>query len=174
MKRIIVLTLVVLMLSVTAMPAFAKGPAPANQGTRDAGCGDNQTGLGTQTGFGVQASFGGTGSGVQAGFRVQISFGERAPYALSGTISALDAEAQTVTVTVACGNRLSQPSIGTDVILQTTDATRFLLRVADGTATPITFADLAVGQKISSHGALVDGVWTAIRVTSGALLYCQP
>jgi hypothetical protein len=151
MKRIIVLTLVVLMLAVSAVTAFAKGPSPANQGANAGNCGGNQTGMGVQAGFSVQA-----------------------PYALSGTISALSVEARTVTVTVACGNRLAQPSIGLDVTLQTTDATRFLLRSTDGTVTPITFADLAVGQKISSHGTLVEGVWTAVRVTSGALLYCQP
>ena len=145
MKKITVITLVVIMLAVSAVPAFAKGGTPANHGTGNGNCG------GTQNGFGVSA-----------------------PYALSSIISSIDAEARTVTVTVVCGNRLAKPFIGQDVTLLTTDATRFLLRNADGSITPISFDNLAEGQKISSHGTLTNGVWTAVRVTSGALLDCQP
>ncbi len=145
MKKLTVVTLLVIMLALSAVPAFAKGPVYTNQGTPAGNCGG-----------------------------MQIGFGVRTPYALSGTISALDGETHTVSVTVACGNRLTQPYIGQDVTLQTSAATRFLLRNADGTVTPITFDDLAVGQNVSSHGTLVDGVWTAVRVTSGAHLNCLP
>jgi hypothetical protein len=143
MKKFAVITMVIVMLALSAVPAFAKGP----QGTGQ-----------------VNGSCGG---GIQAGI------GIRTPYALSGTIFSLDTEAQTVTVTIACGNRLAQPFIGQNVTLQTSTNTRFLLRNSDGSVTPITFADLAVGQKISSHGSLVNGTWTAVRVTVGALLECQ-
>lgn len=145
MKKFAVLTLVVLMLALSVVPAFAKGGQPVNQGSANGNC------AGAQSGFGV-----------------------RTPYALSGTISALDANTRTVTVTVVCGNRLARSLIGQDVTLQTTEASRFLLRNADGSVTPISFEDLSIGQNVSSHGTLTNGVWTAVRVTSGALLNCQP
>jgi hypothetical protein len=145
MKKLTVLTLVVIMLALSVVPAFAKNGPSVGKGFGNGSC----------------------GSGIQSGMGVST------PYALSGVISALDAGTRTVSVTVACGNRLAQPYIGQVVTLQTTDSTRFLLRNADGTATLITFADLAVGQNISSHGSLVENTWTAIRVTSGALLECQ-
>ncbi len=149
MKKITVLTLVVIMLALSVVPAFAKGNQPVDRVTGTGIC------TGTQNGSGN-------------------SFGVRTPYALSGTITAIDATAHTVTVMVVCGNRQAQPFIGQNVTLLTTDGTRFLLRNADGTVTPISFDDLAEGQNVSSHGTLVDGVWTAVRVTSGALLNCQP
>ena len=96
------------------------------------------------------------------------------PFALAGTIASLDPVARTVTVTIACGNLLVKPLIGQDLTLQTTDATRFLLRNPGGTATPITFADLAVGQKVSANGRLANNVWTAGRITVGAKLTCLP
>ncbi len=153
MKKITVISLVVIMLALSAVPAFAKGNQPATHGT----------GIGICTG---------TGTSIDSG--TQNGFGVRSPYALSGPISAIDTEARTVIVAITCGNRLAQPFIGQEVTLQTTDNTRFLLRNSDGSVSPITFDDLAVGQNVSSHGIVVDGVWTAIRVTSGALLNCQP
>ena len=96
------------------------------------------------------------------------------PFALAGTIASIDPVARTVTVTVACGNKLVKPYIGQDLTLQTTIATRFLLRNPDGYATPITFEDLAVGQNVSSNGNLADNVWIATRITVGAELNCLP
>lgn len=145
MKKLTVLTLVVIMLAVSAVPAFAAGGPPSTRGSGSGTCG------GMHNGYGI-----------------------RTPYALSGTISAIDSVARTVTVTVACGNRLAKPYIGQAVTLQTTETTRFLLRNEDGTVTPITFDDLAIGQNVSSHGTLVGGVFTAVRITSGALLKCLP
>ena len=100
--------------------------------------------------------------------------GGKMPFALAGTIASIDPAARTVTVTVACGNKLVKPYIGQDLTLQTTAATRFLLRNPDGTATPITFEDLAVGQNVSSNGKLANNVWTANRITVGADLNCLP
>jgi len=100
--------------------------------------------------------------------------GGNAPFALAGTIASLDPAARTVTVTVACGNKLVKLFIGQNLTIQTTDATRFLLRNPDSTATPITFADLAVGQKVSVYGQLANNVWTASRITVGADLTCLP
>lgn len=168
MKKLTVLTLVVIMLALSVVPALAAGGPPVNHGTASGNCTGNQVNVGT----GDQNRFG-VGNQVGYGSSAQTSFGVRTPFALSGTISALDPAVKTVTVTVSCGNRLASPVTGQEVTLQTSDSTRFLLRNADGTVTPITFDDLALGQNISSHGTLVNNVWTATRVTSGALLICQ-
>ncbi len=201
MKRLTVLTLVVIMLAISVVPALAAGGPPGNRGTANSNCTSDQVGLGTgnqysygavnqvELGAGNQYSYGavnqvGLGAGNQYSYGAvnqvglgasnQVGFGIRTPYAVSGTIADIDPGAKTVTVTVLCGNRLANPFIGEEVTLLTSDSTRFLYRDEDGTVTPITFDDLAVGQKVSSHGALVNGVWTATRVTSGALLTCLP
>jgi hypothetical protein len=144
MKKLIVVSLLV-MLAVSVVPAFAAGGPPA-----------------------------GRGAAVGSGNTDKTSFGVRNPYALSGTINFIDDTNRKVTVAVTCGNRLVQPYFGQEVILQTTENTRFLLRNPDGTVTPIAFEDLVEGQKISSHGTLLNSTWTATRVTMGALLYCLP
>ena len=89
----------------------------------------------------------------------------RGIFALVGTITALDTTAMTVTVQVSSGNRLVKPYIGTALTISTDQATRFLLRNPDGEATPITFADLSVGQHISSRGRVVESAWKALRIT---------
>ena len=161
MKKLTVLTLVVIMLAVSVVPALAAGGPPAERGTGSGICDGSHTGYGSQNAYGSQGGY-----GSQAGN------GLRTPFALSGTITTVDATNQTVSVSVACGNRLAYPYVEQEVTLVTNSSTRFLLRNADGSVTPITFADLAAGQQISSHGALVEGVWTASRITSGALLNC--
>ena len=143
MKKIIVITLVVIMLAVSVVPALAAGGPPANRGTTNGNCSGNQTRNVIQT-----------------------------PYALSGTITAVDKVNLTVSVNIGCGNRLASPYIGQVVTLTTTDGTRFLQHNDDGTVAPISFNDMAIGQKISSHGSLTNGVWTASRITEGALLNC--
>jgi len=158
MKKISVLIIVVVMLVLSAVPAFAAGGPPANSGSGSGTCNGNQTGLGT-------------GSQFRSGSQI-AGFGIRTPFALSGTIAAVDLQAKTVTVAVTCGNRLANPYIGTNVTLQTSETTRFLLRSADGTVTPITLAELVVGESVSSHGSLVNGTFNASRITQGALLNC--
>jgi hypothetical protein len=168
MKKFAVISLVIIMLVVSVVPAFAKGGVPAGNG--------NSSGampMGNAPAYGSTATGNGPAYGSSTG-GTQVSFGVRTPYALSGTISALDAEARTVTVAVVCGNRLAVPFISEEVTLQAGEATRFLLRIEDGSATSITFADLEIGQNVSSHGSLVDGTWTATRVTVDALLQCLP
>jgi hypothetical protein len=145
MKKLIVVSLVVIMLAVSVAPAFAAGRSPADRGTA-AGSGNID----------------------------KASFGVCNPYALSGTISSIDETNRTVTVAIACGNSLVQPYLGQNVTLQTTANTRFLVRNADVTVTPITFEDLVEGQNVSSHGTLLNSTWTATRVTMGAQLYCLP
>jgi len=141
MKKLVILTLVLVLLAVSVVPAYAASR------TRD------------QNG---------------AGNKIQVKQHGKMPFALAGTIASIDPVARTVTVTVACGNKLVKPYIGQDLAIQTTNATRFLLRNPDGTATPITFEDLAVGQNVSSNGKLANNVWTANRITVGAGLNCLP
>lgn len=157
MKRIIVITLVLIMLAASVVPALAAGGPPTNRGTANGNC------------YSTQGSY-----ANPSGYASQSGYGIRMPYALSGTITAVDAVNHTVSVKIACGNRLANPYIGQVITLSTNDSTRYLLRNDDGTVTPISFTDLAEGEAISSHGSLVDGVWTASRITAGALLTCLP
>ena len=185
MKKLTVVTLVVIMLAISVVPALAAGGPPENRGTASGNCTGDQLGLGTgnqysygalsqaEAGASNQYSYGAVNQ-VGLGASNQVGFGVRTPYALSGTISDIDPVEKTVTVTVSCGNRLANPFISQEVTLVTGDSTRFLLRNEDGTATQISFDDLGIGQNISSHGTLVNGVWTATRITSGALLTCLP
>jgi len=153
MKKLAVLTIVATLLAISVVPALAAGGPPANRGTAS-----------------------GNFTGAQAGPAIgnQSSFGVQTPFALSGTIKDFDPDAGTVTVEVSCGNRAVKQYIGTHVTLEINEFTRFLERNDDGTATPIPFAELEVGQTVSSHGSLADGVFTATRLTVGALLYCLP
>lgn len=144
MKKFFVLTIVLVLLAVTVVPALAEGNGNTWQGWH-----------GDKTG------------------RPQYQV-RNMPFALVGTIASLDPGAGAVTVTVACGNILVKPFYGKDVTLQTNALTRFLLRNPGSVATPITFADLAVGQKVSANGRMVNSVWTASRITVGASLTCLP
>jgi len=141
MKKFVILTLVLVLLAVSVVPAYAA------RGTRE------------QNG---------------AANKIQVKQHGKMPFALAGTIANIDPAARTITVTVVCGNKLVKPYIGQDLILQTTAATRFLLRNLDGKATPITFEDLAIGQNVSSNGRLANDMWTANRITVGADLNCLP
>jgi Domain of unknown function (DUF5666) len=161
MKKLTIISIVVILLAVSVVPAMAAGGPPAGRGSGSGIC------TGDQAGYGIQNSY-----GSKTGYRSQSGYGIRNPYALSGTITSINTESHTVTVLIACGNRLADPYDGQEVTLSTTASTRFLQRSADGTVTPISFEELASGQTVSSHGSLVDGVWTASRITSGALLSC--
>jgi hypothetical protein len=73
------------------------------------------------------------------------------------------------------GNKLAQPYIKLDVAL-TTNANTLYFYKANATATPapITFADLKVDDWVSASGSLVNGTWTATRITVGAKLSYLP
>lgn len=140
MKKILVLALVVTLLAISVVPAFAAADSPVRSRNGDDGA-------------------------YRYGYP---------PFAIAGVITALDADTGIVTVEVICGNIVARPYIDTEVQLKTNEMTKFLLRNPDATATPITFADLEVGDQISAHGRLVDGVWKTSRITVGALLACIP
>ena len=113
---------------------------------------------------------------------------QRSPFYLQGTISALDAGAGTITVTLTHGNAKVKEYIGTSLTLQTNDNT-MIFQITQGNEIsgtlgtesgdvsdtdddgepsnriPITFDQLAVGQKVAIHGNLVDQVYTARLIT---------
>ncbi len=128
MKKLLTVALLVTLLLVTAMPAFAARKGPTAR-------------------IGAVAS----------------------QFTLAGKINAINAGAGTVTVTVLAGSFPVHDSMTKALVIQTTPATRYLLRTATGTVS-ITFSDLAVGQNVSVQGSVVDGSWTASRITVGALL----
>ncbi len=110
--------------------------------------------------------------GPQAGPVSRMS-ADQIAFTAAGTISSLDGAAQTVTFQVVTGSPAVKPLIGQDLTVQTDAATRFLLITSSGTVA-VSFADLAVGQKISVQGYAGEGTWTAQRITIGAHLIHQP
>lgn len=92
-------------------------------------------------------------------------------FTLAGNITAINGS--TVTVHVVGGSPAVKAFIGADLPLQTTDATRFLLKT-DTATVPITLADLQVGQSVSASGKVANGIWTALRITVGATLIHYP
>ncbi len=97
--------------------------------------------------------------------------GKSGRFTLAGVITAINGTA--VTVQVAGGNSTVRAYVGQTLTLQTTSSTHYLPRTGTGTV-PITFADLAVGQKVSASGTVANNVWTAMRITVGAKLIHLP
>ena len=97
--------------------------------------------------------------------------GKSGSFTLAGDITAISGT--TVTVQVSGGNPIVREYVGQSLTLQTTSSTRYLLKTDTGTV-PITFADLAVGQKVSASGKVANNVWTAARITVGAALVHLP
>jgi len=85
-------------------------------------------------------------------------------FSLVGKITLIDSLTKTVTVKVFTGNILVKPFINKELMVQTTDKTRFLLK-SEPTAIPITFSDLKLGDWVSVNGVLKDSIWTAGRIT---------
>lgn len=91
--------------------------------------------------------------------------GKRTLFMLTGRITSI--QGSTVTVDVLAGKPIVHPYVGQTLDIQTTDGTRFLLKTEAGTVA-ISLADLAVDQNVSVQGEVVDGLWTATRITAGA------
>lgn len=95
----------------------------------------------------------------------------RGVFALVGKITAIGTD--TVTIKVVSGNILVKPYLGKELTITVTATTRYLFK--NGTViTPITFADLKVGQPVSVHGTTANNVWKATRITVGASIKCLP
>jgi hypothetical protein len=199
MKKVALLSLVLLLLAVSVVPVMAAGGHPNNHGNGNGGGQGNSHGGGQGNGGGNQdhqrqqtqdqnqdrasdgsSNHGSNGNGNHGHGQV------RGPFYLQGTISAIGAG--TVTVTVTHGNAKVKEYIGSDLTLQTNESTQIFqitqgdeisgtveTDVSTGSETndegtpsnriPITFDQLAVGQKVAIHGNLVDSVFTARLVT---------
>jgi hypothetical protein len=152
MKKIFIPLMLVVMLSITVIPAAAGGNGPGGPGSPTAP-------VATPQGTAVASQ--------------QKS--PRGTFTITGTISAIDTANNTVTITVSRGNKLIQPYLGTDVTVVVTLKTVYLYKTTStATATKIAYADLAVGNPVSVNGTVKDFVWTATRITVGASLSCLP
>ena len=97
--------------------------------------------------------------------------GKSGSFTLAGVIPAINGTA--VTVQVTGGNPIVREYVGQTLALQTTSRTRYLLKTDTGTV-PITFADLAIGQRVSTSGTVANNVWTATHIAVGANLVHLP
>jgi hypothetical protein len=185
MKKITLLCLVLVMLAVSVVPVMAaKGGNNGHGNEQNEGQGN---GRGNQdqdrNQDGDKNAY--NGSGVNGN---QEHMHKRTPFYLQGTISALDAGAGSITVTLTHGNAKVKAYIGADLTLQTSEGT-LIFQITQGDENsenlnsdmsgvddsdddgspsnriPITFDQLTVGQKVAIHGNLVDTVYTARLIT---------
>lgn len=157
MKKVLLPVLLIALLTLAIIPAAAgQGSGPgAPQGTPQGTPQPAPQGQGTMT--------------------TSRQSSPRGTFAITGTITAIDAVNQTITITVLRGNNLVKPYLNTSVTVLTTAKTKFLYKeTATAVAVKITFADLAIGDAVSINGTLANNVWTASRVTKGASLTCLP
>ena len=188
MKKIAIFSLVLILVAVSAVPVMAAGgPSNGHGNGNSAGqgnAGGNQDQTRDRDKDKIQnrdriANSGAGGQGNSEHTRM------RTPFYLQGTITAIDAAAKTLTVTLTHGNARVKEYIGTNLTLQASDGTLIyqLTQGGDGSddsatsstsdnGTPakiaITFAELAqlpVGLKVAIHGNLVDGVYNARLIT---------
>jgi hypothetical protein len=96
---------------------------------------------------------------------------QRALFALVGKITEIGDNS--VTILVLRGNTLVKPYIGKTLTVMVKATTRYYYKTGT-TVTPITFADLKVGDPVSVNGTIANNVWTANRITVGASLRCLP
>jgi hypothetical protein len=93
----------------------------------------------------------------------------RTPFYLQGTISDVDTISNTLTVTLVHGNAQVKQYIDADLSISATDATQIYQITQNEQPhedrVPITFDQLAVGQKVAIHGDLVDTIFTARLIT---------
>jgi len=199
MKKVALLSLVLLLLAVSVVPVMAAGGQPNNHGNGNGAGQGNNNSSGQGNGGGNRdhqkqqdrdqdrnqdrdrsSNPGSGGNGNQGHGQV------RGPFYLQGTISGIAGE--TITVTVTHGNAKVKEYIGSDLTIQTNESTQIFqitqggeisgtvgTDVSTGSETddegtpsnriPITFDQLAVGQKVAIHGNLADSVFTARLIT---------
>ena len=93
-------------------------------------------------------------------------------FSLAGKVTALDGEAQTITVQVYSGSTLVKSYIGKELTFTTNENTLFLL-YGHGKGEQVTFAEVELGDYISVSGNLVKDIFVAKRVTVDVPLNCQ-
>lgn len=193
MKKVTLLSIVLILLAVSVVPVMAAGPSKSHGNGNGASAGQgNGNGNQDQTKQQDQdrqqnrnrSSNNSTRSNGNHGNQENSRM--RTPFYLQGTISAINTTAKTLTVTVIHGNARVKQFIGTELTLQASDTTMvFKLTqgdetegTTDGAATtgttddeapanrvPIPFDQLTVGQKVAIHGNLVNDVYTVRLIT---------
>jgi hypothetical protein len=187
MKKIALLSIVLILLVVSVVPVLAKTPGNGHGNGSGAGQGNSD---GVDPGVSEQvkqqkqnneANNGSQGNGNHGQTRM------RTPFYLQGTISAIDKGAKTLSVTVVHGNAQVKQYIGsTDIALQASSTTLvFQITQGDGNGqetegtttptlssvesggnrVPIDFKDLVIGQKVAIHGDLVNSIYTVRLIT---------
>lgn len=147
-KRALVVTLVVVVILVSALPAWADfgvPPAPPGNGP-------------------VTGRF----QHRNVVNRWQTATGQQY-FALVGIVTAVDAEA--ITVEVHNGNRFVKPFLGEELTIQLAETTVYQKWTENGCVTA-TFEDVAVDGAVSIRGTVEDEVFTASTVTVAVPLDC--
>lgn len=151
MKKVAVLSLVLILLAILVVPVMAKGSSnghagevgssPGNSSAADSG---NNSAAGQQNQSGEQnqeneqylGNLQNQGRNVNAhnngnAFGNQQHMRMRTPFYLQGTISALDTSAKTITVTLIHGNAQVKQYLGQDLSMQATDNT-LIFKITQG------------------------------------------
>ena len=186
MKKVILISLVLILLAVSVVPVMAANGASNGNG--------NGGGVGQGNGGGDQDRDQDQDreqnklhkqdkAADRLASRVQNHTRMRTPFYLQGTIETIIAATDTITVTLVHGNAAVKQYIGTELTLLVPDGTPIFKIVQGGTETgtstatgtngngtpgnrvPIPFEQLAVDQKVAIHGNLVNGVYIARLIT---------
>ncbi len=183
MKKLTILGLVIVLLAFSAMPVFAAGPNGHGHGNG----GGQGNGVGNQTKQQDKEQKQLRHSSSGQGMRNQ-TVTHRTPFYLQGTISSVDGGNFTITVLVHHGNARVKQFIGADLVLATTNTTKYfeVLQGEDtepegtGDVAPaasstgddsstgkivIGFADLESPDIVAIHGYVVGEVYTATVIT---------
>ncbi|OGN91422.1 MAG: hypothetical protein A2Y88_05520 [Chloroflexi bacterium RBG_13_48_10] len=176
MKKVAILSVMMIMLAVMVSPAMADNGNSNGQGNGGSAGQGNNGGNGNQdkkqdraqgrdqTQDRLRESHGSSNNHANQELRRMHT-----PFYLQGTISAIDDTLKTVTVTLVHGNARVKQFIGTDLLLTTTDTTQIYQIIqndqSDTGRVPITFEQLEVGQKVAMHGNLVENVYTVRLIT---------
>ncbi len=193
MKKVTLLSLILILLAISVVPVMAAGP-------------DNGHGNGVSSGQGNSA---GAQTRQQAKEQIKLQDREnktnrgvgkdgnqgrmRTPFYLQGTIKEINPTTKTLTITLIHGNAQVKPFFSTGLTMQVTDGTKIfqLTQVNEGedigesvapatsgesittnsdddtpgNRVPITFDQLLVGQKVAIHGNVVASAFNATLVT---------
>ncbi len=184
MKKVTILGIVLVLLAVSVVPVMAKNLPHGNGNGASAGHGNS---AGVNPGDRDQERQ--KKQDRQSNISVNGNHGRgrmRTPFYLQGTITAVDQGAKTITVTLIHGNAQVKQYIGDELVLKVTDGTLIFKLTQGGedesgtgetaapsvssedtdmNRVPITFAELADGQKVAIHGNVVDSVFTARLIT---------
>ena len=90
-------------------------------------------------------------------------------FSLVGTVTAVGEDS--ITVLVQAGNRNVKDYVGLELTLLIDDHTKVMQWTDEGSV-PVTLADVQVDDAVNVHGKVVEGVYTAMRITVDVPLYC--